>query len=178
MSRRDLAIDLGTSSTLVYEQDRGIVYHEPTLVAMGIRSGDVVAVGRAAWEAAGRSPGTVAAVRPMLRGAITDFDLTEKMLHAILRRVGVGRMARPRALVCVPSLLTPVERRAVEEAVTAAGARSASLVEQPLAAAIGAGLPIHDPVGNMVVVVGGGTCEMAMVALGGLVTGNSIRMGG
>lgn len=178
MSRRDLAIDLGTANTLVYQQGRGIVFNEPTVVAMNPRSGDVVAVGRDAWDIAGRAPSDVAAVRPLLRGAITDFDVARQMIRMVLRAAGVGRFPKPRVLVCVASVLTPVERRAVEEAVTAGGARSVSLVDEPLAAAIGAGLPIQDPIGSFVVDVGGGTSEMAMVALGGVVTGKAVRIGG
>jgi rod shape-determining protein MreB len=178
MSRRDLAIDLGTANTLVYQQGRGVVFNEPTVVAMNPRSGDVVAVGREAWGIAGQAPSDLAAVRPLLRGAITDFDVTRQMIRMVLRSAGVGRFPKPRALVCVASVLTPVERRAVEEAVTAGGARSVSLVDEPLAAAIGAGLPIQDPIGSFVVDVGGGTSEMAMVALGGVVTGKAVRIGG
>jgi rod shape-determining protein MreB len=178
MSRRDLAIDLGTANTLVFQQGKGIVFDEPTLVAMNSRRGDVVAVGREAWDVAGSAPSEVVAVRPLQRGAITDFDLTQQMIRMVLRAAGMGRFPRPRVLVCVASALTPVERRAVEEAVTAGGARSVSLVDEPLAAAIGAGLPIQDPVGSFVVDVGGGTSEMAMVALGGVVTGRAVRIGG
>jgi rod shape-determining protein MreB len=178
MSRRDLAIDLGTANTLVYQQGRGIVFDEPTLVAMNSRRGDVVAVGREAWDIAGRSPSEVTAIRPLQRGAITDFDLTQQMIRMVLRAAGMGRFPKPRVLVCVASGLTPVERRAVEEAVTVGGARSVSLVDEPLAAAIGAGLPIQDPVGSFVVDIGGGTSEMAMVALGGVVTGRAVRTGG
>jgi rod shape-determining protein MreB and related proteins len=178
VTRRDIAIDLGTANTLVYQQGLGIVYDQPTVVALDSRSGQVVAVGREAWEIVGQGPGHVTAVRPLHRGAITDFELTRQMLRAILRAVGVSRFPRPRALVCVPSSLTPVERRAVEEAVASAGAGAVSLMDEPMAAAIGAGLPIQDPVGNMIVDVGGGNAEIAMVAMGGVVTGKSIRVGG
>jgi rod shape-determining protein MreB len=178
VTRRDIAIDLGTANTLVYQQGLGIVYDQPTVVALDSRSSQVVAVGREAWEIMGQGPGHVIAVRPLHRGAITDFELTRQMLRAILRAVGVSRFPRPRALVCVPSSLTPVERRAVEEAVASAGAGAVSLMDEPMAAAIGAGLPIQDPVGNMIVDVGGGNAEIAMVAMGGVVTGKSIRVGG
>jgi rod shape-determining protein MreB and related proteins len=178
MSVRDLAIDLGTANTLVYQHERGIVFNEPTVVAMNTRDGKVLAVGREAWDVAGRTPANVAASRPIQRGAIADFDVTAQMMRLVFKAIGMPRFPKPRVLVCVASVLTPVERRAVEEAVTVAGARSVSLVDEPLAAAIGAGLPIQDPVGNMVVDVGGGTSEMAMVAMGGLVTRNAIRLGG
>jgi rod shape-determining protein MreB len=178
MTKRDLAIDLGSANTLVFQQDRGIVFDEPTVVAVNGRTGEVLAVGREAWEMVGRSAANVVAVRPLQRGAITDFDLAQQTLRLIFKRVGVGRFPKPRTLVCVPSALTPVERRAVEEAVAAAGAGQVSLVDEPLAAAIGAGLPIQDPIGSLVVDVGGGTTEVAMVAMGGVVTGRSIKVGG
>jgi rod shape-determining protein MreB and related proteins len=178
MSRRDLAIDLGTANTLVYQQGRGIVFNEPTVVAMNARNAEVLAVGREAWEMIGRTPANVVAARPIMRGAITDFELTQQMIRLILRRVGVGRFPKPRVLVCVPSVITDVERRAVEEAVTTAGARSVALVEEPLAAAIGAGLPIQEPLGNLVVDVGGGTTEIGVIAMGGVITGKAIRVGG
>jgi rod shape-determining protein MreB len=178
MSVRDFAIDLGTANTLVYQHEKGIVFNEPTVVATNSRDGKVLAVGREAWEVAGRTPGNVTASRPLQRGAITDFEVTEQMMRLMFKAIGMPRFPKPRVLVCVASVLTPVERRAVEEAVTVAGARSVSLVDEPLAAAIGAGLPIQDPVGNMIVDVGGGTSEMAMVAMGGLVTQKAIRIGG
>lgn len=178
MSKRDLAIDLGTANTLVFQRGRGIVFDEPTVVAMNSRNGDVLAVGREAWELIGRSPASVVAARPIMRGVITDFELTQQMIRLILNMVGVGRFPKPRVLVCVPSAITEVERRAVEDAVTGAGARSVALVEEPLAAAIGAGLPIQEPLGNLVVDVGGGTTEIGVIAMGGLVTGKAIRIGG
>jgi rod shape-determining protein MreB and related proteins len=178
MSRRDLAIDLGSTNTLVYRQGHGVVFNEPTVCAINSRSGDVLAVGREAWELAQGSPAEVTASRPVQRGVITSFEVAEQMLRLILRKVGMSRFPRPRVLVCVPLVLTPVERRAVAEAATAAGARSVSLVDEPLAAAIGAGLPIQEPVGSMVVDVGGGTSGMAMLALGALVNGKAISVGG
>jgi rod shape-determining protein MreB and related proteins len=178
MSRRDLALDLGTASTRVYVQGQGIVFDEPTVVALNGRTADVLGVGRQAWAMAAARPAEVVAVRPLHRGAISNFELAEQMIRMILRAIGVARFSRPRMLVCVPSALTPVERRAVEEAVTEAGARSATLLDEPLAAAIGAGLPIHDPVGSMVVDVGGGISEMAMLALGGVVTWKAVTVGG
>lgn len=178
MSKRDLAIDLGTANTLVFQQGRGIVFDEPTVVAMNSRNGDVLAVGREAWELIGRSPANIVAARPIMRGIITDFELTQQMIRLILNMVGVGRFPKPRVLVCVPSAITEVERRAVEDAVTSAGARSVALVEEPLAAAIGAGLPIQEPLGNLIVDVGGGTTEIGVIAMGGVVTGKAIRIGG
>jgi rod shape-determining protein MreB and related proteins len=177
MTKRDMAIDLGSANTLVYAAGKGIVFDEPTFVAVS-RSGQVLAVGHAARELLAKNPADAIPVRPLKRGAVTDFDLTKQMLKKVFRRIGVGRVAKPRVLVCVPSLLTPVERRAVEEAVVAAGAKSASLIDEPLAAAVGAGLPIHEPVGNLVVDVGGGTTEIAVLAMGGTVLGRAIPVGG
>jgi rod shape-determining protein MreB and related proteins len=177
VSRHDLAIDLGTVNTLVYVKGRGVVYEEPTVVAVHSRTGEVVAVGRDAWSAGAETPAMIMVVRPIQRGVITDFDVARRMLRAILRRIGVGRFPKPRVMVCVPSSLTPVERRAVEDSVAGAGARSVAPVDEPLAAAVGAGLPIQEAVGNMIVDVGGGTSEMAMVALGGLVVSRSIGAG-
>jgi rod shape-determining protein MreB len=175
---RDLAIDLGTANTLVYARGRGIVLNEPTVVALDTRSRDVLAIGEEAWQMIGRTPGYIVAVRPMRQGAITDFDITERMLQALLRRVGVGRLNRPRVLICVPSAITAVERRAVKEAARRAGASACYLIEQPMAAAIGAGLAIHEPIGSMVVDVGGGTSETAVISLGGVVSMRAIRCGG
>jgi len=175
---RDLAIDLGTANTLVYAKGKGIVLNEPTVVALDSRSRDVLAIGDEAWRMIGRTPGYIVAVRPMRQGAITDFEITERMLHLLLRRVGVNRLSRPKVLICVPSAITAVERRAVKEAARQAGAASCYLIEQPLAAAIGAGLPVHEPIGSMVVDVGGGTSEMAVISLGGLVAMRAIRCGG
>ena len=175
---RDLAIDLGTANTLVYRQGEGIVFDQPTVIALNTRSGDVLAMGDEAWEMIGRTPGHVVAMRPLRHGAITDFDITEHMIRLILKRVGVSRFPRPRVLICVPSAITEVERRAVKEAARGAGGRDVALVEEPLAAAIGAGLPVHEPIGNLIVDIGGGTSEMAVVSMGGIVTGKAIRVGG
>ncbi len=175
---RDLAIDLGTANTLVYAKGRGIVLNEPTVIAMDTRSKGVLAIGDEAWQMIGRTPGYIVAVRPMRQGAITDFDITQRMLHVLLRRVGVGRLSRPKVLVCVPSAITAVERRAVIEATRSAGASECFLIEQPIAAAIGAGLSIHEPVGSMIVDVGGGTSETAVISLGGIVAMRAIRCGG
>ncbi|MDA8380766.1 MAG: rod shape-determining protein [Actinomycetota bacterium] len=175
---RDLAIDLGTANTLVYARGRGIVLNEPTVIALNTNTREVLAVGHEAWQMIGRTPGYIVAVRPLRKGAITDFDITERMIRLLLQRAGVSRISRPRVLICVPSAITSVERRAVEEAARRAGAVSASLIEQPMAAAIGAGLPIQEPVGNMVVDVGGGTSEAAVISLGGIVANEAIRVGG
>jgi rod shape-determining protein MreB len=178
MTRRDLAIDLGTANTLIYQAGVGIVYDEPTVVALDSRTGEVLAVGRSAWGAVGETPSDLSLSRPLNRGAITDFDVARQMLKAIFRSLGVSRFPKPKVIVCVPSSLTSVERKAVEEAVATAGAGAVSLVDEPLAAAIGAGLPIQSPLGSMVVDVGGGNTGIAMVAMGGVVTGKSIRVGG
>ena len=175
---RDLAIDLGTANTLVYAKGKGLVLNEPTVVALDSRSREVLAIGTDAWQMIGRTPGYIVAERPLRGGAITDFEVTERMLSVLLRRVGVGRLNRPKVLICVPSAITAVERRAVKEAARRAGASASFLIEQPMAAAIGAGLPIHEPVGNMVVDVGGGTAEMAVISLGGVVAVQALRCGG
>jgi rod shape-determining protein MreB len=167
---RDLAIDLGTANTLVHAKGKGLVLNEPTVV--------VLAIGTDAWQMIGRTPGYIVAERPLRGGAITDFEVTERMLSVLLHRVGVSRLNRPKVLICVPSAITAVERRAVKEAARRAGASSAFLIEQPMAAAIGAGLPIHEPVGNMVVDIGGGTAEMAVISLGGVVAVRALRCGG
>jgi rod shape-determining protein MreB len=175
---RDLAIDLGTANTLVYRQGDGIVFNEPTVVAMNAATGKVEAMGDEAWQMIGGRSGNVVAVRPLRHGVMTEFDITQRMIGVVLRRVGVSRFPKPRALVCISSESSAVERRAVEEAVRFAGGRGVVLVEEPLAAAIGAGLPIHEPVGNLIVDIGGGTTEMAVVSMGGVVSGMSIRVGG
>jgi rod shape-determining protein MreB len=175
---RDVAIDLGTANTLVYQKQRGILFAEPTVIALNKETGAVLAMGEAAWQMIGRTPGYIVAVRPLRSGAISDFDVTEKLIRLILQRAGVTRLSRARVLVCVPSALTGVERRAVEEATLAAGARSCYLIEEPMAAAIGAGLPIHEPLGNLVVDIGGGTSEVALISLGGIVTNTGVRIGG
>jgi rod shape-determining protein MreB and related proteins len=174
---RDLAIDLGTANTLVYAKGRGIVLNEPTVIALNSQTHDVLAMGQQAWQMIGRTPGYIVAVRPLRQGAITDFDITQRMIRLLLQRAGLSRFHRPRVLICVPSAITEVERRAVKEAARQAGAAEAQLIEQPMAAAIGAGLPIHEPLGNMVVDVGGGTTETAVISLGGIVALQAIRVG-
>lgn len=174
---RDLAIDLGTANTLVYARGEGIVLNEPSVIALNSRSRNVLAMGREAWQMIGRTPSYIVAVRPLRQGAITDFDVTQEMIRLLLKRVGVNRFNRPRVVICVPSAITAVERRAVIEATKRAGAVDAKLLEQPMAAAIGAGLPINEPIANMVVDIGGGTSETALVSLGGIVALQAVRVG-
>jgi rod shape-determining protein MreB len=175
---RDLAIDLGTSNTQVFAKGKGVIVAEPTVIALNTRTHEVLAVGDEAWQLIGRTPGYIVAVRPLREGAITDFGITERTIRLLLRRAGVTKLSRPRVLICVPSAITSVERRAVKEAARRAGASVAHLIEQPMAAAIGAGLDIHEPVGNMVVDVGGGTTETAVISLGGIVAYQAVRCGG
>src|SRR6187397_1987997 len=176
---RDMAVDLGTANTLVYVRGRGVVLNEPSVVAINTLTGTVLAVGAEAKRMIGRTPSHIQAVRPLKDGVIADFDVTEKMLRYFIQKVHRRRLlAKPRVVVCVPSGITGVEQRAVEEATIAAGARRAYIIEEPMAAAIGAGLPIHEPTGNMVVDIGGGTTEVAVISLGGIVTSQSIRVGG
>jgi len=176
---RDLAVDLGTANTLVYERGRGIVLNEPSVVAINQNTGGIVAVGTEARRMVGRTPGNIVAIRPLKDGVIADFDTTERMLRYFIQKVHKRRfLAKPRLVVCVPSGITGVEQRAVKDAGYAAGARKVYIIEEPMAAAIGAGLPIHEPTGNMVVDIGGGTTEVAVISLGGVVTSLSIRTGG
>src|SRR4029450_13863614 len=176
---QDMAVDLGTANTLVYVRHAGIVLNEPSVVAINTLSGAVLAVGNEAKRMIGRTPSHIQAVRPLKDGVIADFDITEKMLRYFIQRVHKRRLlAKPRVVGCVPSGITGVEQRAVEEATIAAGARRAYIIEEPMAAAIGAGLPIPDPAGNMVVDIGGGTTEVAVISLGGIVTSSSLRIGG
>ena len=178
LSGRDMAVDLGTANTLVYVRGRGIVLSEPSVVAIDQRSGEVHAVGVEAKRMLGRTPGTITAIRPLKDGVIADFDVTEQMLRHFIHKANGNRFAHPRVIVCVPSGVTGVEKRAVEEATLSAGARQAYLIEEPMAAAIGAGLPVSDPTGNMIVDIGGGTTEVAVISLGGIVVSQSIRVGG
>lgn len=174
---RDLAIDLGTANTLVYARGEGIVLNEPSVIALNSKTGDVLAMGHEAWQMIGRTPAHIVAHRPLRGGAITDFDITERMIRLLLQRVGVSRFNRPRVVVCVPSAITAVEKRAVTEAARRAGASEAHLLEQPMAAAIGADLDVHEPVANMVIDIGGGTSETALVSLGGVVALEAVRVG-
>ena len=175
---RDMAVDLGTANTLVYVRGRGIVLSEPSVVAIDARSTEVHAVGIEAKRMLGRTPGTISAIRPLKDGVIADFDVTEQMLRHFIQKVHQNRWAHPRVVVCVPSGVTGVEKRAVEEACLSAGARQAYLIEEPMAAAIGAGLPVGEPTGNMVVDIGGGTSEVAVISLGSIVVARSLRTGG
>ena len=175
---RDMAVDLGTANTLVYLRGKGIVLSEPSVVAIDHRSGEVHAVGAEAKRMLGRTPATISAVRPLKDGVIADFDVTEQMLRHFIRKVAQNKWAHPRVVICVPSGVTGVEKRAVEEATYSAGARWATLIEAPMAAAIGAGLPVAEPTGSMIVDIGGGTSEVAVISLGGIVVSQSIRVGG
>jgi rod shape-determining protein MreB and related proteins len=173
-----MAIDLGTANTVVYVRGRGIVLSEPSVVAIDQRTGEVHAVGADAQLMIGRTPATISADRPLRHGVIADFEVTEAMLRVFVSKVLSSRFSRPRLVMCAPSGVTDVERRAVEEASLSAGAREVHLIEESLAAAIGAGLPIAEPVGRMVVDVGGGTSEVAVISLGGIVVSRSLRVGG
>jgi rod shape-determining protein MreB len=176
---RDMAVDLGTANTLVYVRGRGIVLNEPSVVALNTNNGHIVAVGVEAKRMIGRTPGNIVAVRPLKDGVIADFDVTERMLRYFIQKVHRrAHFAKPRLVVAVPSGITGVEQSAVKEAGHQAGARRVYIIEEPMAAAIGAGLPVHEPTGNMVVDIGGGTTEVAVISLGGIVTSQSIRVGG
>jgi rod shape-determining protein MreB and related proteins len=174
----DIAIDLGTANTVVYVRGRGIVLSEPSVVAIDEGVGEVYAVGAEAQQMIGRTPASISAIRPLRHGVIADFDVTEQMLRQFLAKVVRNRWARPRLVMCAPSGITDVERRAMEEASMSAGAREVHLIEEPLAAAIGAGVPIDEPVGRMVLDVGGGTSEVAVISLGAIVVSRSARVGG
>ncbi|MGI8698789.1 MAG: rod shape-determining protein, partial [Mycobacteriales bacterium] len=176
---RDMAVDLGTANTLVYVRGKGIVLNEPSVVAINTNTTGILAVGTEAKRMIGRTPGNIVAIRPMKDGVIADFDTAERMLRYFIQKVHRrSRLARPRIVVCVPSGITGVERRAVIDAGSQAGARRVFIIEEPMAAAIGAGMPVHEPTGNMVVDIGGGTTEVAIISLGGVVTSQSIRTGG
>src|SRR5436305_2720207 len=176
---RDMAVDLGTANTLVYVRNRGITLNEPSVVAVNVKDGRPVAVGAEAKRMLGRTPNHIQAIRPLKDGVIADFEICEKMLRYFIHKVHQRRFAKPRMVICVPSGITGVEKRAVQEAAEYAGARKpAHIIEEPMAAAIGAGLPVHEPTGNMVVDIGGGTTEVAVISLGGIVTSQSVRIGG
>jgi rod shape-determining protein MreB and related proteins len=175
---RDMAVDLGTANTLVYVEGRGIVCSEPSVVAVDSASGQVHAVGLEAKAMLGRTPANITAIRPLKDGVIADFEVTEQMLRHFIRSARLNRLARPRVVVCVPSGVTGVEKRAVIEASIGAGAREAFTIEEPMAAAIGAGLPVGEPIGSMIVDIGGGTSEVAVISLGGIVVSQSVRVGG
>jgi rod shape-determining protein MreB len=177
---RDMAVDLGTANTLVYVRGRGIVLNEPSVVAVNVNDNRPLAVGLEAKRMIGRTPSHIQAIRPLRDGVIANLDLCEKMLAYFIRRVqGSRTFSKPRMVICVPSGITGVEQRAVIEVAESAGARKpAYVIEEPMAAAIGAGLPVHEPTGNMVVDIGGGTTDVAVISLGGIVTSQSVRIGG
>jgi rod shape-determining protein MreB len=176
---RDMAVDLGTANTLVYVRGKGIVLNEPSVVAINTNTSGILAVGTEAKRMIGRTPGNIVAIRPLKDGVIADFETTERMLRYFIQKVHRRRRtARPRLVICVPSGITGVEQRAVKDAGYQAGARRVYIIEEPMAAAIGAGLPVHEPAGNMIVDIGGGTTEVAVISLGGIVTSTSIRIGG
>jgi len=176
---RDVAVDLGTANTLVYVKGQGLVLNEPSMVAVDTRSGQVVAVGHEAKRMWGRAPRNIRLVRPLKDGVIADFDVCEQMLKQFLQRISTSRWSKPRVIVAVPSEVTGVERRAVQDAAEFAGARRpVYIIEEAMAAAIGAGLPVHEPSANLIVDIGGGTTEVAVISLGGIVTANSVRVGG
>jgi rod shape-determining protein MreB and related proteins len=176
---RDMAVDLGTANTLIYVRGQGIVLNEPSVVAVDTTTGRPVAVGMEAKRMMGRTPAHIKSVRPLKDGVIADFDICEKMLRYFIQQVHHSRWNKPRMVICVPSGITGVEQRAVRDAAEFAGARKpAYVIEEPMAAAIGAGLPVHEPSGNMVVDIGGGTTEVAVISLGGIVTAQSVRVAG
>ena len=176
---RDLAIDLGTANTLIYARGQGIVLNEPSVVAIDITDGRPVAVGIEAKRMMGRTPGSIKTIRPLKDGVIADFEVCEKMLRFFIQKVHASRWSKPRMVICVPSGITGVEQRAVQDAAEYAGARKpVHIIEEPMAAAIGADLPVHEPSGNMIVDIGGGTTEVAVISLGGIVTAQSVRVAG
>lgn len=178
MFSRDIGIDLGTANTLIYMKGKGIVLREPSVVAVDVKSDDVLAVGNEAKQMIGRTPGSIAAIRPLKDGVIADFDITSRMLKSFIRKVIGGGFSKPRIIICIPSGVTEVERRAVEESAYQAGAKNTFLIEEPMAAAIGAGLPVEEATGSMVVDIGGGTAEVAVISLSGIVTSRSVRVAG
>ena len=175
---RDVAIDLGTANTLIYVKGKGIVKREPSVVAIDRYSGKIVAVGSEANHMIGRTPDNIMVIRPMKDGVIADFDITQAMIKHFIRKANVVGIMKPRVVVCIPSGITEVERRAVEEAVMQAGAKEVALIEEPMAAAIGAGLPVNRATGSMVMDIGGGTTEVAVISMGGIVSSRSIRIAG
>jgi len=175
----DIGIDLGTANTLVYVKGKGIVINEPSIVTLSKKDKKIIALGREAREMVGRTPADISVIRPLKDGVIADFEVTEEMLRILIRRVQRNVfLVRPRVVVCVPTGITEVEKRAVKDASERAGARDVFLVAEPMAAAIGVGLPVHEPVGNMIIDIGGGTSEIAVIALSGIVKDTSIRVGG
>ena len=175
---KDVAIDLGTANTIIYVKGKGIVIREPSVVAIDRYTGRIVAVGNDANEMIGRTPENIIAVRPMKDGVIADFDITQSMIKNFIHKANVVNILKPRVVVCIPSGITEVERRAVEDAIIQAGAKDVALIEEPMAAAIGAGLPVEKATGSMVVDIGGGTTEVAVISMGGIVSSQSIRIAG
>ncbi|MBQ4100711.1 MAG: rod shape-determining protein [Oscillospiraceae bacterium] len=175
---KDIGIDLGTANTLVFMKGKGIILREPSVVAVDTRTDSVKFVGSEAKEVIGRTPGSIVAVRPLKDGVIADFDITASMLQLFIRKALNSSLAKPKIIICIPSGVTPVERRAVREAAMKAGAKQVGIIEEPMAAAIGAGLPVASATGSMVVDIGGGTCEVAVISLGGIVVAKSVRVGG
>lgn len=175
---RDVAIDLGTANTIIYVKGKGIVVREPSVVAIDRYNGKVVAVGNEANSMIGRTPENIVAIRPMKDGVIADFDITQTMIKQFIKKADVVGIMKPRVVVCIPSGITEVERRAVEEAVIQAGAKDVALIEEPMAAAMGAGLPVNRATGSMIMDIGGGTTEVAVISMGGLVSSRSIRIAG
>lgn len=181
MFSKDIGIDLGTANTLVYMRGKGIIIREPSVVAVDVKQDRVRYVGQEAKDVIGRTPGSIVAVRPLKDGVIADFDMTTSMLQAFIRKALKGRSfgpSRVRVIICIPSGVTAVERRAVKEAAQNAGAKRVSIIEEPMAAAIGAGLPVAEPTGSMIVDIGGGTSEVAVISLGGIVSSRSVRVAG
>lgn len=176
---KDIGIDLGTANTLVYMRGKGIIVREPSVVALNKKNGEILAVGDEAKSMIGRTPENIVAIRPLKDGVIADFNITQKMLRYFIKKaIAQGGFRKPRVVICVPSGVTEVEKRAVEDATYQAGAKNAYLIEEPMAAAIGANLPVDEPTGSMVVDIGGGTSEVAVISLGGIVTSKSLRIAG
>lgn len=179
MFKKDIGIDLGTANTLVYMRGKGIIIREPSVVAVDTKTETVRCVGKEAKDVIGRTPGSIMAVRPLKDGVIADFDYTTSMLEAFIKKALAGSfMSKARVIICIPSGVTAVERRAVKESAQSAGAKRVSIIEEPMAAAIGAGLPVAEPTGSMIVDIGGGTSEVAVISLGGIVTSRSVRIAG
>jgi rod shape-determining protein MreB len=178
MFGRDIAIDLGTATIIAYVKGKGIVLREPSVVAINNQTDEVLAIGNEARRMLGRTPGNIVAIRPLREGVISDYTVTEKMLKYYLRKIGGGSIFAPRVMICIPSKVTEVERKAVIDAATNAGARKVYLIEEPIAAAIGAGIDIAKPDGNMIVDIGGGTTDIAVISLGGAVVSSSIKVAG
>ncbi|TSA21033.1 MAG: rod shape-determining protein [Actinomycetales bacterium] len=176
---RNLAIDIGTANTVIYQSNRGIVLNEPSVVCVNTDTGEILSVGHEARKMVGRTPGHIVSIKPLKDGVVADFETTQKMLRAFMAMVGVRKiLAKPIVVVAVPPLVTSVEHRAIKDAAYAAGAKKVYIMEEPMAAAIGAGLPIQEPIGSMIVDIGGGTTDVAVISLGGIVISQSIRIGG